>query len=84
MTKVLLAEDDPAISDPLARALRREGYDVDVCTDGEAALEQGLRQPDLLVLDLGLPAYAGWDVGMVPANLVPLDLVTGGGLTDEE
>ena len=38
MTKVLLAEDDPAISDPLARALRREGYDVDVCTDGESAL----------------------------------------------
>ena len=62
MTKVLLAEDDPAISDPLARALRREGYDVDVCTDGEAALEQGLRQPDLLVLDLGLPKLDGLEV----------------------
>ncbi len=34
MTKVLLAEDDPAISEPLARALRREGYEVDVVTDG--------------------------------------------------
>ena len=51
MTKVLLAEDDPAISEPLARALRREGYDVDVCTDGEAALREALLQPDLLVLD---------------------------------
>ena len=30
MTKVLLAEDDPAISDPLARALRREGYDAEL------------------------------------------------------
>ncbi|MGL5861682.1 MAG: DNA-binding response regulator, partial [Phycicoccus sp.] len=46
MTTVLLAEDDPAISDPLARALRREGYDVQVCTDGQAALEAALEQPD--------------------------------------
>jgi DNA-binding response OmpR family regulator len=62
MTKVLLAEDDPAISDPLARALRREGYDVDVCTDGESALEQALQNPDLLVLDLGLPKMDGLEV----------------------
>ncbi len=62
MTKVLLAEDDPAIADPLARALRREGYDVDVCADGESALEQALLQPDLLVLDLGLPKMDGLEV----------------------
>jgi DNA-binding response OmpR family regulator len=62
MTKVLLAEDDPAISDPLARALRREGYDVEVCTDGESALAQALLQPDLLVLDLGLPKMDGLEV----------------------
>jgi DNA-binding response OmpR family regulator len=62
MTKVLLAEDDPAISDPLARALRREGYDVEVCTDGESALEEALREPDLLVLDLGLPKMDGLEV----------------------
>ena len=62
MTKVLLAEDDPAISDPLARALRREGYDVDVCTDGLSALEEALRSPDLLVLDLGLPKMDGLEV----------------------
>ncbi len=62
MTKVLLAEDDPAISDPLARALRREGYDVDVCADGESALEHALLQPDLVVLDLGLPKMDGLEV----------------------
>ncbi|WP_404352820.1 response regulator transcription factor [Phycicoccus jejuensis] len=62
MTKVLLAEDDPAISDPLARALRREGYDVEVCSDGESALAAALRQPDLVVLDLGLPKMDGLEV----------------------
>ena len=62
MTKVLLAEDDQAISEPLARALRREGYDVDVVEDGPAALEAGRQSPDMLILDLGLPGMDGLDV----------------------
>lgn len=62
MTRVLLAEDDPAISEPLARALRREGYEVDVSSDGPAALEAARSGPDLLVLDLGLPGMDGLEV----------------------
>ncbi len=62
MTRVLLAEDDPAISEPLARALRREGYDVDVRADGNAALEGARDNPDLVVLDLGLPFIDGLEV----------------------
>ena len=38
MTTVLLAEDDAAIAEPLSRALQREGYAVEVATDGAAAL----------------------------------------------
>ena len=45
MTRVLLAEDDPAISEPLARALRREGYDVDVRADGRARSRAPTRAP---------------------------------------
>ena len=63
MTSVLLAEDDPAISEPLARALRREGYEVDVAADGpetlEAAKNGGI---DLIVLDIGLPRLDGLEV----------------------
>ena len=63
MTCVLLAEDDTSISEPLARALRREGYDVDVSADGpgtlEAALAGGL---DLIVLNDALEAGAGFEV----------------------
>ena len=40
MTCVLLAEDDTSISEPLARALRREGYDVDVAPDGPHTLDR--------------------------------------------
>jgi DNA-binding response OmpR family regulator len=42
MTSVLLAEDDVSISDPLARALRREGYDVDVSADGPSTLDAAM------------------------------------------
>ena len=62
MTRVLLAEDDPAISEPLARALRREGYEVDVRADGRAALEGASENPDMVVLDLGLPHIDGLEV----------------------
>lgn len=62
MTRVLLAEDDPAISEPLARALRREGYEVDVCPDGRSALTAAKENPDLVILDLGLPVIDGLEV----------------------
>jgi DNA-binding response OmpR family regulator len=63
MSRVLVAEDDPDISEPLVRALRREGYDVTLVTTGPAALTQALGgQSDLLVLDLGLPGMDGLEV----------------------
>lgn len=62
MTRVLLVEDDPAISEPLARALRREGYEVDIRCDGRQALEGVRDNPDLVVLDIGLPEIDGLEV----------------------
>jgi DNA-binding response OmpR family regulator len=63
MTRVLLAEDDEAISEPLARALRREGYDVEVRDDGHRALEAVVGgNVDVVVLDLGLPGLDGLEV----------------------
>ena len=63
MTCVLLAEDDASISEPLARALRREGYDVDVSADGPGTLEAALAGGiDLIVLDIGLPRLDGLEV----------------------
>jgi len=61
MAKVLLAEDDPAIAGPLARALAREGYEVQVCETGQGAID-GASSVDLMLLDLGLPDIDGLDV----------------------
>jgi len=63
MTRVVLAEDDPAISEPLARALGREGYAIEVAEDGQRALELASKgDADLLILDLGLPLLDGLEV----------------------
>ncbi len=63
MSTVLLAEDDPAIAEPLSRALQREGYQVEVVADGPTALDVTTRQRvDVLVLDLGLPGMDGLEV----------------------
>ena len=61
MTTVLLVEDDPAISEPLARALGREGYEVRSHGTGRGALGD-IIGADLVVLDLGLPDIGGLDV----------------------
>lgn len=63
LAEVLLAEDDAAIAEPLARALTREGYGCVVVSDGAAALEQAVDPRfELLVLDLGLPKMDGLEV----------------------
>ena len=78
MTTVLLVEDDPAISEPLARALGREGYDVRAHATGGAALAD-TRSVDLVVLDLGLPDMDGLDVAReirAAGNRVPILILT--------
>jgi DNA-binding response OmpR family regulator len=63
VTAVLLAEDDSSISEPLSRALRREGYDVQVFATGPSVVERVLEGGiDLVVLDLGLPEMDGLEV----------------------
>ena len=63
MTRILVAEDEPAIADALEYALRSEGFEVEAVGDGAAALERALDDSfDLLVLDVMLPRLAGTEV----------------------
>lgn len=61
--RLLLVEDEPFLSDSIAKSLRRQGYSVDICADGEAALDAVLDEPyDLVLLDLNLPKVDGMTV----------------------
>ncbi|MHB1716650.1 MAG: response regulator transcription factor [Acidimicrobiales bacterium] len=61
--RVLVVDDDPAVSNALARALRLEGYDVSTAADGSRALEEiAVRPPDAVVLDIQLPKVDGLEV----------------------
>jgi DNA-binding response OmpR family regulator len=63
VARLLLAEDDDGIRVPLARALEREGYDVDAVADGTTAERMGLENDYALVLlDIGLPGVDGLEV----------------------
>jgi two-component system response regulator RegX3 len=63
VSRILVVEDEPAISDAVSYALREAGYDVDAVGDGAEALERARRQPyDLMVLDLLLPGVPGIEV----------------------
>ncbi len=60
---MLVVEDDADIAGVLRRSLDKEGYDVRVAGDGEAALEESnVFEPDAVVLDLGLPKLDGVEV----------------------
>jgi len=60
--KVLIVEDDAAISRVLQLELQHEGYEVDVAHDGLEGLEKALKEPDLVILDLMLPRMDGLEV----------------------
>ena len=56
MSRVLVVDDDPTVSDVVSRYLTRDGHDVEVVNDGLLALTAATANlPDLMVLDLMLP-----------------------------
>jgi CheY-like chemotaxis protein len=58
---ILVVEDDPAIRRLVTMVLQRQGYGVDVAADGlEAVLKLGIREYDVIVLDLMMPNLDGF------------------------
>ncbi|MDP4013269.1 MAG: MtrAB system response regulator MtrA [Candidatus Nanopelagicales bacterium] len=63
MGRILVVDDDPALSEMLGIVLRGEGLAVDVCSDGLMALDVFRRtKPDVVLLDLMLPGRDGMQI----------------------
>ena len=85
LRRVLVADDNRDAGDTLAMLLRLDGHDVHVATDGLEAVEVYQRvQPDVVILDIGMPGLSGHEVARRIRDLgsqhpVTLIAVTGWG-----
>jgi len=82
MTKILVIEDIPDNVALVRRTLSATGYEIVHAADAESGLQMALvHQPDLILLDLGLPDYdgqtlAGWLREETSLQLIPIVALT--------
>jgi two-component system KDP operon response regulator KdpE len=79
MTRVLVVEDEHPLLRALAMNLTARGYEVIEASGGSEALAAAAgREPDLILLDLGLPDVTGFDVirGIRAYSATPIVVVS--------
>lgn len=79
MTRIMVVEDEESFSEALSFMLKREGFEVEVADDGNAALEVfEQRGADLILLDLMLPGVSGLEVCRIirAKSQVPIIMLT--------
>lgn len=79
MKKILVIDDEEALRDLIELVLRRENFQVQTAEDGKSALQVlDTFQPDLVILDLMLPDYSGYDLckEIVKRQAVPVIMVS--------
>src|SRR6185436_7106161 len=63
MKKVLIIEDDPIVGHIYKTRLEKEGFEIEVCTDGQAGFYRTHEfHPDVVLLDLMLPKMNGVEI----------------------
>jgi two-component system, cell cycle response regulator DivK len=61
MTTILIVEDNEMNRDMLSRRLEKRGFHIILALDGQAGIDAATaRKPDLILMDLSLPAVDGW------------------------
>jgi len=79
VTRILLIDDEPAIRDAVAYALRAEGFTVDARADGESGFDAARASDyDVVILDLMLPGISGVEVArrLRADSAVPIVMLT--------
>jgi two-component system KDP operon response regulator KdpE len=87
MTRILVVDDDPALSRALSINLRARGFEVTLASNGREALDLLARaHPEVVVLDLGLPDLDGIEVleGIRGWNQVPVVVLSARSTSDEK
>ncbi len=80
--RILVVDDEPAVSDLLAYNLRKAHYEVVIAADGLEALRLAVEaSPDLILLDLMIPEVDGLDVcrELRKTSAVPIIMITARG-----
>jgi CheY-like chemotaxis protein len=63
LRRILVADDNRDAGDTLAMLLRLDGHEVHVATDGLEAVEMYASvQPEVVILDIGMPGLSGHEV----------------------
>ena len=85
---VLVADDDAGIRELIVRQLQPLDCDVLEARDGEEAVRLALaHEPDLLIVDIGMPGLSGYDVTREVRRRLPphvrVLVISGSGASDE-
>jgi DNA-binding response OmpR family regulator len=80
--RILIVDDDDSVRELLEFLIRKEGFQVDTAADGQDGLQKIQKgHPDLVVLDLMLPRYGGFEIlrqlQAGDTSTIPIIIVTG-------
>lgn len=79
---VLIVDDDDSIRELLEFIVKKEGFKIEKASDGRTAIEKAKNlNPDLILLDLMLPGYGGFEIlrelQAYETSSIPIIIITG-------